>query len=204
MGRISIRASMAVVVFAAVGLAALRNASELRAGAMVLVALTAVGGAVLGAINLRGIERAWWQGFALFSGIYLVFALIPSLSSQLGTTHLLDHLRNQMFESASQVLQEAELKALLGDEQVLKASLLNMQRNLRNFNSDPGVIATTNTLLKIQGKLAANKNAGPQYEHFQRIGHSLFALLAGVLGGMIAARFHGTQGRAEAERIRVG
>ena len=69
MGRISIRASMAVVVFAAVGLAALRNASELWAGAMVLVALTAVGGAVLGAINLRGIERAWWQGFALFSGV---------------------------------------------------------------------------------------------------------------------------------------
>jgi hypothetical protein len=204
MRRISIRTSMAVVVFAAVGLAALRNASELWAGVMVLIALSAVGGAVLGAINLRGIERAWWQGFALFSGIYLVFTLVPSLSSQLGTTPLLDYLRSQMFESAAQVLLEAELQALLSDEQQLKATLMNMQRNLRNLNSDPAVIAATNKLLKIQGKLAANKNAGPQYEHFQRIGHSLFALLAGLLGGMIAVWFRGRRERTEADQIHVG
>jgi hypothetical protein len=30
----------------------------------------------------------------------------------------------------------------------------------------------------------------PSFEHFQRVGHSLFALLAGLVGGTIAARFY--------------
>lgn len=76
---------MAVIVVSAVGLAALRNANELLAGLIILVAVVAVGIAALGAIFLLGPQRAWWTGFALFSGAYLVFALW--LSPQLSTTN---------------------------------------------------------------------------------------------------------------------
>jgi hypothetical protein len=46
---------MAFILASAIGLAALRNANDLWAGAMFLVALAAVGIAVLGAVILRTI-----------------------------------------------------------------------------------------------------------------------------------------------------
>jgi hypothetical protein len=57
MRRFSIRTLMSAIVVSAIGLAALRNASDLWAGIMLLVALAAVGVAVLGAIILRGRDR---------------------------------------------------------------------------------------------------------------------------------------------------
>ena len=63
MRRISIRTLMALVLVSAIGLAALRNASELWAGMMLRLALAAVGVAILGVALMRGRERAWWLGF---------------------------------------------------------------------------------------------------------------------------------------------
>ena len=75
MRRISIRTLMAFVLVSAVGLAALRNASDPWAEMMLLVALVAAGVAVLGAALMRGRERAWWLGFAVFGGGYLAATL---------------------------------------------------------------------------------------------------------------------------------
>src|SRR5262245_25282287 len=75
MRRFSIRTLMAFVVVSAVGLAALRNASEFWAVAALLADLVAIGIAVLGAAFLRGREQAWWAGFALFSCGYLAFLM---------------------------------------------------------------------------------------------------------------------------------
>ena len=58
---------------------------------MLLIALATSGTAILAAINLGGHERAWWQGFALFSGGYLVAAFGP-VQSHLATTHLLIYM----------------------------------------------------------------------------------------------------------------
>src|SRR6266436_1870509 len=100
MRRFSIRTLMAFVLVSAVGLAALRNASDLWAGMMLLVALAAVGVAVLGAVILRGRERCGWAGFAFFTGGYLALAIAPWLSdtfqAQLGTTHLLRYVHSQV------------------------------------------------------------------------------------------------------------
>ena len=68
MRRISIPTLMAFILVSAVYLAALRNASELWAGFLLLLAFAAVGVAVLGAIILWGEERYRCLGFALFSG----------------------------------------------------------------------------------------------------------------------------------------
>src|SRR3954451_23074823 len=106
MRRLSIRSLMAFIVAAAVGLAALRNANELWAGMLLLVALAAVGFALMGAAILRGKERHWWAGFAFFGGAGLALTVGPwrgdTFRPQLGTTHLLDRLRQLMFASGLQ------------------------------------------------------------------------------------------------------
>ena len=108
MRRFSIRRLMAFIIVAAIGLAALRNANDLWAGMLLLVALAAVGFALMGAAILRGKERHWWAGFAFFGGAYLALSVGPWLGDtirpQLGTTHLLDRLEQLMFTSGPQTL----------------------------------------------------------------------------------------------------
>jgi hypothetical protein len=82
MRRFSIRTLMAFVLVSAVGLAALRTAGDLSAGLLFLVALAAVGVAILGATFMRGAEQAWWIGFALFCGGYLTLACWQGSSAE--------------------------------------------------------------------------------------------------------------------------
>ena len=97
MCRFTIRSVMAFVLASALGMAALKNANEFWAGATIMVALAALGTAVLGALTLRGADRYGWAGFAVFSGGYLVIAFGPwpsdSFKPQLGTTALLTYVR---------------------------------------------------------------------------------------------------------------
>ena len=112
--RFSIRALMALVLVSAVGLAALRNANDLWAGMMLMVALAAVGISVMGAVILRGQERYWWAGFAFFGGGYLALALGPGLSDtlqpQLGTTLVLRGVHSRIAQGTSQI--EGEMLSL--------------------------------------------------------------------------------------------
>jgi ABC-type transport system involved in multi-copper enzyme maturation permease subunit len=203
MRRVSIRALMAFILLSAMSLAVLRNANELWAGAIFLAALNMVGIAILGASFLRGPQRAWWTGFALFTGIYLAFALVPWLSSELGMTSGIDYLRKAMFSTAALRLSDSEEAALLLLEETYKTRLAHMQRTLRNLNADPSVLVMTKELQNTQGKLAASLTAGPNPEHFQRVGHSLLALMAGLMGGMIALWFYARSERQEANRLSI-
>jgi hypothetical protein len=83
--RFSIARLMAAVLVAALGFAALRNASEDWAGLMLLVTGGALMLALVGALCRGPDERAWWLGFALFGGGYLalVYAWPHGLPSSL-------------------------------------------------------------------------------------------------------------------------
>ena len=76
MPRFSIRTVMVFIVATAVGLAAMRSPNEIWAWTMLVAALFAFGVAILGAVLLRGRERALWLGFGVFSGEYLFTGLI--------------------------------------------------------------------------------------------------------------------------------
>lgn len=73
-GRFSIAGLMGVVVIAALGFAALRNASEVWAGVMMMVASGVLLLAVVGVFSRTGKDRAWWLGFSLFGWAYLLWA----------------------------------------------------------------------------------------------------------------------------------
>jgi hypothetical protein len=168
MRRISVRSLMAVVLVSAIGLAALRNANDWSAGIMLLVALMATGTAILGAIFLRNRERAWWTGFALFGGAYLALTFSPWLSETFRAKLATAHLIKEMYTSKFQTPLLPRVK-------------------VTEINMDSGVT-----------KSRWVTPTKPSYEHFQSVGHSLFALLAGLLGGTVAVWFYARQTRVSA------
>jgi hypothetical protein len=171
MRRFSIGTLMAFVVLAGVGVAALKTANDLWAGMMLLTALAAFGFAILAVINLRGRERAWWQGFGVFSGGYLALTFGPWLpdnfQSKLGTAHIIRAMYDLKFQTPF----------------LPKVKLVELDM-------------TTGT-----SKTSWVTPTKPSYEHFQRVGHSLFTLMAGLVGGTIAAWLHASREAVDAGKI---
>jgi hypothetical protein len=197
MRRPSIRSLMAFIVAAAVSLTALRNANEPWAGMLLLVALAAVGFALIGAAILRGKERHWWAGFAFFGGTYLALTVGPWLGDafrpQLGTTHLLDRLEQLMFASGPQALHAIPQSPSELILQQMETELEQAKQVARSPNTDPAVRVLTRRLQALQGQLAANKRT----EDFHSVGHSLFGLLAGLLGATSAGWLYSRRQRDE-------
>jgi hypothetical protein len=85
--RFSIAGLMGVVLVAAIGLAALRNPTELWDGVMFLLTCGVLMLSVVGVVCRREGGRAWWLGFALFGWGYFTLAfwspheLLPRLLS---------------------------------------------------------------------------------------------------------------------------
>ncbi len=188
MPRISIRSLLGFVIVAAVGLAALRNASDSWAGMMLLLAGAAVHIAVLGAILMRGRERAWWSGFALSCGGYMAAALSP-LRPQFGTTLLLDHVHAKVVGSSIATVEVSRIdrssvlyRLVTSDGGVSERTVANSVYQSTPVND---LLATIEPANRWRSLLpgAANLDA------FQRVGHCLFALLAGLLGGSVATWF---------------
>ena len=140
---------------------------------------------------MQGRERAWWLGFAVFAGLYLTLAIGPWVSDgfryQLITSHWLVQLRNAMYES--------NIPILLAEKQEIEAELVKLGPVTLRLQYDPVVASLRMNLQAIQAQLNANRTAGLRDDPFQRIGHALFALLAGLVGGTIGVWFWGRRER---------
>jgi hypothetical protein len=195
----SIRMLMVIVIIFAVGLAALRNASDLWVGTLLLADLFVLGTALMGAVILRGREQHWCIGFVSFAGFYLALSMGPWLSDafqpRLGTTHALRYAYERTYPSVAPPLEKEALASLLVQREELLSHLENAKRVARHVN-DPSVLAATRELKKIDAKLAANQ-AAPSLNQFQNVGHSIFSLLIGLVGGTVATWFYVRRERAE-------
>ena len=224
MRRFSIRSAMAFIVVSAIGLAALRNANELWAGMMLLIALAAVGVAVLGALTLRGRKRHWWLGFALFSGGYLVLTLTPLTSIEfihkLGTTQVLKYVHSQV--TGSPFAHTPDLGVLIRERDELASQLARYKgRQPEAYLKvvEGNIAALDQQIFAVQGYYAvgspiltvATPASSPSanrwksflpgaanFDQFQRIGHCLFTLITGFVGAAINSWFFTTRERAEA------
>jgi hypothetical protein len=105
--RFSLATLMAIVLLAALGLVALRNASALWANATFTATLTLLLCAVLGLILRRHHARAFWLGFALFGWTYVLLVNAPwlqtHLASRLITDTLLSGLHEKLFRAEEDV-----------------------------------------------------------------------------------------------------
>jgi hypothetical protein len=206
---------MAVIVVSAVGLAALRNANELWSGIMLLAVLVIVGMAILGAILLRGRDRAWWLGFALFAGGYLALAFTslaaPVAMPKLATTHLLDYVHSRATNPTGskpsfEQLQIVRLEGLLAEQKYMKQLIPNphdlalklIQNNVNELSQRIGLPVNSTVSPDRTNAWQAILPGAATYEDFERVGHGLFALVFGLLGGLIAGWLYAKRERAEA------
>ena len=190
MRRFSIRKAMVLVAMVAAGLAALKNASDAWAGAMLLFALVAVGAAIVGAVMMRGRERAWWAAFAFFAGGYLVLTVAPGLSADVGqglvTSKLLDFLHSAYFASRSR----ETLPETLWWQHTRARGEVN---RLRAENRQPGDQALDSAMRTLESLETRVQDAADKRD-FMREGHSLFALLTGLVGGLVGTAFYERRG----------
>ncbi len=214
----SVRSLMLVIVGAAVGLAALRSANVYWAAATATLVVAALATSVLGALGLRGREQYQWAGFALFSAVYLVVTVGTLLSEpfkgSFGTTVALNYVQSQVAYTQSQVdgdylallahLRELRAKVVRQIEQVppmdglpkvaivpegLKADLAALDENIRLYHS------STRWRSWLPG--AANTN------EFLCVGHSLFALLSGLVGTAVGKMFYARRERSQNVRAEM-
>jgi hypothetical protein len=177
MRRFSIATLMAVVLVCGVAVAALRHASDTWAGVMLALTLFMLGIALLGILTLRDARRAFWQGFALFGWGYLALTTGPWAAEQVGprlpTTHLLGYSFGRLYPEPGVII----------DSPVIVSSPASSVKTHIEIAADRGIVFIA---------------AGGNLDQFVRVGHCLFALLAALVGGLIARWFHRTDREAVA------
>jgi hypothetical protein len=197
MRRFSIRTLMAFIIVSALGLATLRNANDWWAGTMLFVAIAAVGIAMVAAVIMRGRERSWWAAFAFFGGAYLVLTFAPGFSTEvmprLVTTKALDVMHSEFVSSTTQ----ARLPQILWWQH--EQALERVDR-LRAENQRPGD-RELDSAMRILINLETQLHGAADQRDFVRVGHSLVALLAGLVGGMVALWLHSRRDRASASGL---
>jgi hypothetical protein len=191
MRRFSIRTAMALVLVSGVGLAALRNANDFWVGIIFSTALYAVGAAVLGAVFLKGHARAWWLGFSLFGGCYLAFTYAPgvadTLKPHLATSWLLNRIYLQVYEPAARA--DLEIPKLQAERAATKRAMAKLRQSPQLTPTDPAVMELRQNFSALNRRIAFLTNRTAPDE-FYRVGHALFAILAGFIGGLTAVWFY--------------
>jgi hypothetical protein len=202
MKRLTILSLMWLVLALAVAIAALRNADDYWAGAMILATPLLFCVAAIGALCGEERSRDRRLGFAILGGGYfaLVFlGLSDQNLSRLPTARLLAYVHQrvsppQTFTYAvtgSMTAPASPGTIILADIRPGPLNLVTTTTTISAPNPDPTSTAITPNRWKSLLPGAAN------YEAFSIVGHCLFALLAGSLGAMVARWFRRRCERAE-------
>lgn len=176
---------MVLILFLAVGLAALRESNEIWESSVFSVTLAVLLISILLAIHRTVKRQAFWIGFAVFGWIYLGLSLIQSIESRLITTKALAYFDSNVVRpiSRSEVLYDL----LVGsDSQPVALSVNN-----RNGDWIADVTAAGPNLTRFTNILAGRSLTGfGTTENFVRIGHSLLTIVAAFLGGRLSKSLH--------------
>ncbi len=198
MRRFSVRTLMVLIVGAAAGLAALRDASEIWAGIMLTLVLSILGTAIFGAIYKRGRRRADWLGFAVFGWGYFMLAFGPGFSTELGnrlpSTRLLIALHPRDAKSGSWA--SSSLSTRVRDVSGSKAELGwdRMHGSWVIMGLPEGDAPWLRAWAWLAGLLGTARPENDQ-EQFIRIGNCMAVLAVGLVGRLIARSFEAYSAR---------
>jgi hypothetical protein len=175
--RFSIAGVMPAVLLLAVGFAGLRTASPLWASAMFTVSVTVFAGAIVGAAARRGPSRIPWLGFGVFGWTYLLatFWLWPAPNGVTAppflTKALLDYFQPSSNTAAMMWIDTAPPGEMSTEPPPMVTSKVPGTANLA-------------TMTPFAGR-AVNRL------HYRRIGHTLAAIVFGLLGALLGAVLSG-------------
>jgi hypothetical protein len=186
--RFSIAGLMVVVLVVGVSVAALRSASGVWAALLFTLTLAVLAVAPLGVVYRRARSRAFWLGFGLFGWGYLALCYGPAIGEatrpNLATTALLDDLRGRIGPAQPQMQWATTGSSIV---------FLDAATGLATTQNPTVSYVAGSSTIPVQAlqpiQLWTNVLGSGGTEHFQRIGHCLFALIAALAGGGIARRF---------------
>jgi hypothetical protein len=189
MRRHSILGLMGLTLIAAIAIAALKGADDNWASVLQFLTLGMNGVAVLGVVHAKGKARAGWLGFALFGGFYHLLAAGPWIGEQarpnLPTTLLINYayqriVPGQSWTFAIQAMNTTGTAPIQTGVNWLVSNATPSPNSQQVFV----VSSTAGWSTGWPSILTSNANA----EAFQRVAHSLFALLFGLIGMFISRR----------------
>lgn len=179
--RVSILGLMGVIALVAVATVALREANDLWASCLFTLTLFLLGLACLGGVFCRGRSRAFCAGFAAFGVGYLAVCYGPWAKSEVGphlaTTRLLNW-------AGPRVMRNSKSWA---------AGLYTVLVEGKGASSSPATLDTFQPEVFLLSGNAVIPGGGAT-DSFLRVGHSIFALLAALIGGMAARHFRDSAG----------
>lgn len=184
--RYKIRTLLGVVLFVAIGVAALRAADDVWDGCLLGLTSLCLLTAVLLAVHRTDRRRAYWLGFALFGWTYLVASLIPPIGSRLPTTKGLALLDSKIPGRETTISAVWAYTSTAGTTPVQTVAF-STQGNTVASSSQGGIRVWDVTT----GKLLAGPNGST--ENFIRIGNSLLALLLAFVGGHLSRYLYGKE-----------
>ena len=170
-----------VILVLGLGFAALRESSDLWESGIFTLTLTALLFSILLAIHGTESRRAFCIGFALFGSAYLALSLVPSIESRLITTKTLAYLDSKVPGRPVAIYVITGTSSGTGNY---------------GFSNGTSAVAGIQAATAGQGQarlwaVTTGKILGGwsgTTENFVRIGHSLFALMAGWFGAQLSRR----------------
>jgi hypothetical protein len=175
--RFTIASLLVVVFFVAVGFAGLREANESWDSGLFSLTIAVLLLSIVLAIHRAEKRRAFWLGFALFGTAYLALTLVRSVEPRLITTKTLAYLESKVPGRSVTSIVVSSLRI----RGTASGAFGNDIQNLKLAADGNQVVglwdATTSKLL---GGWSGTS------ENFIRIGHSLFVLLVGWIGGQLS------------------
>jgi hypothetical protein len=198
--RFRIASVLLLILYLGIAFAALKSATDAWSRALFGIALVAFLSAILLTVHRTGQRRAFWLGFSLFGWVYLGASLITPIEPLLPTTDLLARVGARWVTPAPAGLAVADFdNDGSADVLVSQASgpqVLYVNRGNGKFSAldtrfvvDP----TPDVWLPQVGTMLPPALSPGSPSSFTRIGHSLFAIVFALFGGLIS-RFLASRG----------
>ena len=193
--RMTIRSAMALVLFAGVGFAALRDPSMWWVGGVLICLIGLLLTACVGAIYRTGRERAFWLGIVVFGGGYLLLAEVLSRDATGNPVAFINRvLDTPAFDPRSAPAAGAKVLAEMNGE-FRSASVLQIDRTKGvYFVNYDGLTAISNAWLSpAQIKLRDDGD-------YSAVGNKLVMILVALIGSVVAVAFYDSRERRRGER----